>query len=386
MIRKKLLYIVRPQVGGMSGHLRTLLAHFSERWGVCLAAPSELCNPGGKPAGTTKFFQLPLQGHFSPAGDIAVFRQLVRIGREEKIDLFHAHGYKAAVVALPAAKICRRPVLLTVHNSLFYSQKSILPESYFNLALQRLDALVTRYITVSEYLCRELVGRGIQAGKIVTIYNGIDTHKFQPGIAWELTGDGERSRELDPLLSSPGPRVGTVGRLISHKGLDIFIRAAAKVAHQHPAARFFIVGKGPERVALENLRNLLGLQGRLFFLGEISRMPIFLSSLDLFVLASRSEGLSLALLEAGSLGLPLIASAVGGIPEIIQHGRTGLLFPVEDAAALAENISWLLSEPQRRQQLGLEAAAEIRARFTEEKMLKKTEKVYAECIADKVAF
>ncbi|MGI6308609.1 MAG: glycosyltransferase family 4 protein [Dethiobacteria bacterium] len=388
MNRKKLLYIVRPQVGGMSGHLRTLLTYFPGRWDVSLAAPSAILDPGGNAAGTTKFFQLSLQGHFSPASDFAVFRQLVRIGREENIDLFHAHGYKSALVALPAAKVCRRPVLLTVHNSLFYPQKSILPESYFNRALKQLDPLVTRYITVSGYLCRELVGRGIHAGKIVTIYNGIDTDKFRADISIEEAASGEKSQEkLAPLFSSPGPRVGTVGRLISHKGLDIFIRAAARVAPQHPTAHFFIVGKGPERAELENLRDLLGLQGRLFFLGEISQMPAFLSSLDLFVLASRSEGLSISLLEAGSLGLPMIASAVGGIPEIIQHGRTGLLFPVEDTAALAENISWLIGEPQRRQKLGLEAAKEIRARFTEEKMLKETEKIYEECAAaaEKVA-
>ncbi len=109
-------------------------------------------------------------------------------------------------------------------------------------------------------------------------------------------------------------------------------------------------------------------------------MPVYLSSLDLYVQPSRSEGLSLSLLEAGAAGLPLIASAVGGIPEIIRHGKTGILVPAEDVVALEKAISWLISQPESREKLGLGAAVDVKSRFAEEKMLKETEKVYEEIV------
>ncbi|RJX23417.1 MAG: glycosyltransferase family 1 protein [Dethiobacter sp.] len=378
MIRKKLLYVARPQTGGMSRHLRTLITHFSRQWDVCVAAPSALLTPVDRMAGVVKYVKLSLPGHAAPLRDIAVLMQLVRICREERAELVHVHGYKAALVTLPAARLFRCPVLVTVHNSLLYPDKSILPESYFHRVLRGLDPLVARYITVSEALQRELMGRGINPGKIVTIYNGIDTRKFAVNMCSRKAWTKEGKEELLPLQGFPGLKVGTAGRLVFHKGLDLFIRAAARVAKQYPEVRFFIAGEGPERAKLESLCDLLGMREKVFFLGHVNQMPAYLSCLDLFVLPSRSEGLSLSLLEAGSSGLPLIASAVGGIPEIIRHGKTGLLVPSEDVIALEKAISWLISQPRNRKKLGQEAAGDIRSRFAEENMLKETEKVYEE--------
>jgi glycosyltransferase involved in cell wall biosynthesis len=109
-------------------------------------------------------------------------------------------------------------------------------------------------------------------------------------------------------------------------------------------------------------------------------MASFLAGLDIFVLASRSEGLSITLLEAGCAGLPLIASATGGIPEIVRDGKTGILVPSEDELSLAEAIIFLIEDPKKRKHLGDEAAGDIRKRFSEDDMLKETEKVYDEAL------
>ena len=190
MIRKKLLYVVRPQTGGMAGHLQTLITHFSREWDICIAAPPAVLNSTDGITGGVKYIKLSLPGHVAPLRDAAVLLQLAGICRQERASLVHAHGYKAALVALPAARLFGCPVLVTVHNSLLYPDKSILPESYFYRVLKRMDSLVARYIAVSEALRQELADRGINSEKIVTIYNGIDTRKF----AVKMPGEKARGR------------------------------------------------------------------------------------------------------------------------------------------------------------------------------------------------
>lgn len=383
MIRKKLLYVARPQAGGMTKHLRTLLAHFSRQWDVFFAAPSALLTPVNENGSAVKYIQILLPGHAAPFRDIGVLLRLAKICRDEKIDLLHVHGYKAGIVTLPAAKICGCPVLMTIHNSLLYPAKSIVPESYFYRAIKGLDPLVSGYIVVSDALRQELLGWGIHPTKIVKIYNGINCSEFTANMQ-NRQGFGEKGKvEWEMLKVYPGLKIGTAARLIFHKGVDIFIRAAARIASRYPDLIFFIAGEGPERDKLESLRDLLGMEDKIYFLGDIRQMPAFLSCLDIFVLASRTEGLSISLLEAGSVGLPRVASAVGGIPEIVEHGKTGILVPAEDVVSLVKAISCLIEEPQSRKNLGQEASKEIRLRFSEETMLNETGKVYEEILKGK---
>ena len=383
MIRKKLLYVARPQAGGMTKHLRTLLAHFSGQWDVSIAAPSALLTPVNENGNAVKYIKLPLPGHAAPFRDIGVLLQLARICRDEKIDLLHVHGYKAGIVSLPAAKFCGCPVIMTVHNSLLYPAKSIVPESYFYRVIKGMDPLVSGYIAVSDALKRELMGWGINPEKIVKIYNGINCSEFTANMHNRL-GLGEKGRfEWEMLRAYPGLKIGTTARLIFHKGVDLFIRAAARLSSQYPDLRFFIAGEGPERDKLESLRDLMGMEDKIYFLGDIRQISAFLSCLDIFVLASRTEGLSISLLEAGSVGLPRVASAVGGIPEIVEHGKTGILVPAEDVVSLAKAISCLVEEPKSRKSLGQEASKAIRLRFSEETMLNETEKVYEEILKGK---
>ncbi len=374
-----MLYVARPQSGGMLKHLRVLVAYFSAGWDVSIAAPPTVLNQVYRDDGTLKYFNLPLAGSTAPLRDITASLQLVKICRRGKIDLLHAHGFKAAFVALAAAKICRVPLLVTVHNFLLYPEKSIFPAEYYHRALRIADPLVTGYITVSEALRRELAGRGIDPAKIIRIYNGINFREFEPesrnekGLVYSDIIHGNILCPAGDIL-----KVGTAGRLVSQKGIDIFIRAAGRIVYRYDRVCFYIAGEGPERSRLEFLRDLLGLQEKVFFLGDVKQMRSFLKDLDIFVLASRSEGLSIALLEAGCAGLPLIASATGGIPEIVRDGETGILVPAEDELSLAEAIISLLEDSEKRKNLGDEAGRDIRKRFNEDNMLKETEKVYNE--------
>jgi len=383
MGRKKLLYVTRPLAGGMFRHIQSLLNYFPDRWDVSLAAPAFPFSPELQER--LCFYPFPLEDGLDPWRDLHVLVRLLRICRETQPDLMHIHGFRAAMVGLPVAWLFRCPAVVTVHNFLAYPGKSLIPENFFRRVVKFLDPAAAGYIAVSGALRDEVAGFGIPLSKILRIYNGIDPGLFadKPRREPERESICRVEEALVPLFKWRGIRVGTAGRLVPQKGFDLFIRAAAEVAKDVPGAGFFIAGEGPERRQLEDLRNSLGMEKRVFLLGEVKAMPDFLSSLDLFVLASRSEGLSISLLEAGSAGVPRIAAATGGIPEIICHGKTGLLFPPEDVAALAREMLWLALRPQQRAKLGKEAAAEVMKVSTEEKMLQETEKVYKRILEKK---
>lgn len=413
MKEKKLLYVARPLSGGMARHLEMLVSYFSRREEVALAMPEEMPFLKDGLKSRVKIFPLPLVGHLSPLRDAISAAQLLKICLKEKVDLLHIHGYKAALAALPAMKFYPCPVIVTVHNYLAYPGTSLLPEKYFRLGVRAMSSLARVFIVVSEALKEELVSMGVDASKVIRIYNGVDLHNYNNNYSRAGAGRGSvrfsgetlRSKrwsggeipgkltlpvsaripeKFKPLLEWGGPKVGTAGRLVPQKGMDIFIRAAARVAKNFPLTRFFLAGEGPQRAKLKELKDLLEMEGKLFFLGEIGaeEMPLFLSMLDLFVLASRSEGLSLSLLEAAASGLPLVGSSTGGIPEVIKHGKTGLLFPPGNVEWLARNISWVLREPERGKKMGAAAYEDIGLRFSAEEMLRRTEEVYATCAAN----
>ncbi len=370
MKRKKILYVAGLQAGGIATHLETLVKYFSQHNEVILAVPgnTELQRFSYKMGFPCRVINL--SGRLNPAGDLQASAQLFRICREEKVDLLHIHGFKAAMVALPISGLCRLPVVFTVHNFPAYPRASHLPLKCFNWSLRTLDCLVNQYITVSNALGNMLVDLGVRTAKISTVYNGIDTRRYPV----KLTRSS--GQEADHV------NIGTVGRLVSHKGMDMFIRAAAGVSGKFPNARFYVVGDGPERENLERLSRQGG-HLNIEIMGSINEMPRYLSSLDIFVLFSRSEGLSISLLEAGSTGLPLVGAETGGIPEVIRHQKTGLLVEPENVPALESALVRLIDNSAERERMGAEAARDIRRRFDVETMLQKTETVYQQVLDER---
>lgn len=372
MSRPKVLYVTRAASGGMYKHLNALLEYFKGNWDVKLASPL----PGEEAyflfsVKDSMSYKLPLPGHFSVFKDIASSILLARILQEEKVDLLHVHSYKAALIALPAAHFTGVPALLTVHNYLAYPAASKIPQRFFTKMIKTYDPLVNHYIAVSEALKQDLVSFKVPSEKISTVYNGIKP------VGCNLLGYvKDHEPDLKPLREHKGLAVGTAGRLVPQKGIDIFIRAAAELSAVFPHTRFFIAGEGPEKEKLKLLTAELNLKHRVVFLGKVKSIYSFLELLDVFVLASRSEGLSISLLEAGDAGVPVVAAASGGVPEVVKHGGTGLLVPPEDFKSLAEAMGLLLSSWRKRNKMGREAAHRISTLFTEEQMVKKTEKIY----------
>jgi glycosyltransferase involved in cell wall biosynthesis len=288
------------------------------------------------------------------AGALAI-PGFARVLRANRFDVFHAQltWPLMAKFALATAVMCRVPaVLATVHS--FPEFTMTRPTALQQRALGR---VVGRYIAVSRNVAEQLEEKiGIAHDRIVVVHNGVDVPawlpKADPRLRAELAGP-------DDL-----PVVLTAARLVHEKGIDVLLDAAALVAH----ARFVIAGAGPEHDALAARIAALGLEGRVVLLGFRDDVKALLAAADIFVLPTRLEAFSISLLEALAAGKPAVASHTGGVPELIDDGVTGLLVPVDDAAAIATSVTRLIADPALRTRIGEAGRDSAMTRFTARRM------------------
>jgi glycosyltransferase involved in cell wall biosynthesis len=300
-------------------------------------------------------------------GGVASVRRLLR---ERPFDLIHSCLYRSHCVARLARLGIGRPIPLVSSEHCVGATRSRL-----TLLGNRLTAgLSDRIHAVSRAVGDAVVLRDrIAAGRVRVVVNGIDPPAPVPGARRRLRRAlGIADGELILL---------TIGRLHREKGADVLLRALPQVAPDGAFPfRAIVVGDGPERGALEAQARRLGLAGSVFFAGERRRVVPWLQAADLFVLPSREEGLPVAPLEAMALSLPVVATRVGGTPEVVEHGRTGLLVPPDDPAALAEALRRLaLDEPARRA-LGRRGRIRVRGEFTIARMAERILDLYAELL------
>ena len=228
-----------------------------------------------------------------------------------------------------------------------------------------------RVVAVSEEVRQRLLKAGVRAEKIRMVRNGIDLRPFD-GAAPSLRGDTSPNCAL---------LVGLVGRLSWEKGVDIFVRAAARVLADSPETNFIVVGEGPDLDQLERLIDELKIRSRVSMLGRRDDMPSVYASLDVMVSASRQEGLPMAILEGMASGVPLVATSVGEVPTVVRDGRTGIVVKPEDVAALAAAIASLLPDPARRARLGAAARQLIEEEYSAQRMTADYLRIYEEAIA-----
>lgn len=226
------------------------------------------------------------------------------------------------------------------------------------------------FCCVSEDIARSVRRWGtVRRNKVHVIPNGVDMAVY---------ASSAQRTPVRELLGIPSTArvVGTVGRLNEVKRQDLLLRTFARLHATHPDAWLLLVGDGPERGRLERLTEELGISDRTRFAGYQSRTQDYLSAMDVFALSSRHEGLPLALLEAWASGLPVVSSAVGGIPKVVEHGRTGLLFESGDEAALAAAIARLLDQESLRTAIAAAGKAEVLSRYSLQRMADEYERRY----------
>jgi len=211
----------------------------------------------------------------------------------------------------------------------------------------------------------------VSPDKVVTIYNGVQTNEFA-ALAARAAARGRRAFGIP----AGAPLVGAVGRLHRQKGFTDLITALAQVREHLPAVRLLLVGDGELRGDLEAHAQALGLSEVVTFAGLRTDIPEILAELDLFALPSLWEGLPNVVLEAMAAGLPVVATAVGGTPEVVVDGVSGLLVPPHDPAALAEALVFLLRDPGMRRKIGQAGRKRVGQCFSVGQMVRKTEDLY----------
>ncbi len=374
MSRYRILHVIRPAAGGMKNHLLSLLEH-SDRGSFepAVAGPPEITAAA---AGFgAEVFPLDIKGELDPLRDARAVFELIRVLQKKRVDVLHAHGSKAGVVGRLAALLAGTPaVFLTAHNSVFYEEWPAYKKRVVGLAQAILARGTSRVIAVSEALRAEIIAREkVDPAKVVTVHNGIEPARFKNVGPRELL----RQRLNLPADSAV---IGTIARLAPQKGVRYLIQAAALIpAGLRPV--FLVVGEGPLRAELEASARNAGVADRFIFTGLRSDIPLILGALDLLVLPSVTEGLPLVLLEAMAASLPVVATRVGGVPEAVVDGKTGIVVPPQDAPALAAAIAALLAAPDRARQFGAAGEDRVSRVFTVHRMVSLTTELYLETLA-----
>lgn len=362
------LHVVRPAQGGMKKHLVTLFEGLEkEGFALYLAAPASSDLTVVLRPFTRKTFMIQFDENNNPLQNWRAICSLAQIIRNEKIDLVHTHGVRAGMIGQTAALLARcRKVLATIHNMHnttlpFANVLRILQSSLMRLA-------VSHTITVSETLKYELERHmWIPQEKTTVIYNGIDSDLFlsSAGISRAAVG-----------IPEDVPVIGTVARLEPAKGIKYLLEAAYLIDKEYGPVYFLIVGDGPDRESLQQQARMLGIEEKVIFYGFSSDIPSLLPVFDIAAISSLREGMSIFCLEALAAGLPVVASAVGGLTEIISPEKTGFLVPPGDPQALAETLLLLLHNREMAVSLGSKGKEMVVQYFTCSRMIEKTKEIY----------
>ena len=288
-------------------------------------------------------------GRRSPAA-VWSWGPLVRTLRRERIDVLHTHKFGSNVWGALLAPLGRVPVLVAHEHTWSYEGQPVRRFLDRELIARRSAA----FIAVSREDQRRMIEiEHIRADAVTFVPNGIDPVP---------AGDGERVRR--ELGIEPGaPLVGAVAVLRPQKGLELLIRATAVAARSVPRLRVVIAGEGPERARLEALAAELGVAGQVTLLGRRSDVPDLLAAFDVAVSSSWFEGSPLAMMEYMDAGLPIVATRVGGVPDLIEDGVHGLMVEPGDPDGLAAAIGELLRDRDRAAELGARARERRRAEF-----------------------
>ena len=284
--------------------------------------------------------------------------RLMRLLRRSRIDVVHTHNTYAHFYGALAAKLAGVPVVVNTQHGRGCGQ-GWKAKAQFRIA----NRFANRIVGVSQdaaNLCRDQDQRA--ADRITTIWNGIDLEKFT------CRGPSDKLAAI------------SVSRLSPEKDLATLLKAVAIAAAEVPDFRLKIVGDGREKSSLQTLARQLGIDGRVEFLGERRDVPDLLAGAGFFVSSSLTEGISLTLLEAMAVGLPIVATSVGGNPEVVVDGETGWLVPAGDAQALAAGIVEMCHGREAWQAMGLLGRRRVEQHFDIRKMVGQYESLYRELL------
>jgi len=310
-----------------------------------------------------------------PARDLSTFFSLRRLVIREKPAIVHTHTSKAGILGRCAAKLAGVPTIVhTPHGHVFYGHFGPLASRSFLLVEKLLAFITDRMIALTESEREDYITFAVSnPNKIITIHSGVEVdHYMNVEVNVE---EKKKTLGLDPKVLV----VGTVGWLLPIKGPMYLLRAMERVWLSHPEIQLVFVGKGDLENELRKKASQIGVNKRVKFLGWRDDIPEIMHILDVFVLPSLNEGMGRVLIEAMAAGRPIIASNVGGIPDLVIQGENGLLVPAKDIKALAEGIEYLLENQSERIEMG-EKGRKMATNYGVNSMVEKIDRLYLELL------
>jgi glycosyltransferase involved in cell wall biosynthesis len=292
--------------------------------------------------------------------------RLARLLRQMRVKVLHTHLHLPGLLGRVAGLMAGTPVMITHEHG-----KNLWKRWYHRLGERLLLPVTDLRIAVSQDILNLRVAmEGTPPSKICVVHNAVDPVPFEA--SEDLRADKRKELGLEGSLV-----VGTVGRLVEAKAYDLFMEVARDVCSRRADARFLIVGEGPLGEDLKHLRDSYGLSDRVKFTGARADIPALVAAMDLYLVTSRREGLPLSLIEAMMSSKAIVATSVGGIPETLIQGQTGILASAGDRQALVEAVVSLADDPGRREALGAAARSVAVKRYSPAHIQHELEAIYS---------
>ena len=304
--------------------------------------------------------------------DITKFIDLCRIMKEKNIHIVHAHLQAAKILGILAAKVVGVPIIITHERS----TNQFLLTFPFSLLFTFLYLFVDSVISISEHV-NDYVKRKVifSTEKFSTVYNTVDDSFFKLA-SKDDEENGMMIHELEEEKNNGSILIGYIGRIVSEKGLIFLVRAIPRIIEFEPNIKCIVVGSGKDEKRIKDEVEKLNIQKHVYLAGETLNVHNILRLLDIFVYPSVYEPLGIAILEAMMYKVPVVASRVGGIPEIISDGRNGILVRGKNSQDLARAIITLIGDPRLRKEYAERGFETIKEKFSVENMIMSIEDIY----------
>lgn len=378
---KRVLYgITKSNWGGAQAYV-TMLAKGARRAGAHVSVMAGGSSGRGTDSGrlfqTIKELDIPtislstMQRDMQPLSEWQSLKELVRVIRAEKPDVLHLNSSKMGALGALAGRLAGvRRIIFTAHGWPYLEQRPLWWKIMAWIGSWPIVVLASKIITVSDYDLRTAPVLLLR-DKLIHIDNGIAPFPL-------MSREGARTAlaHHNHDLSKYSQWLFMIAELHPNKGIATAIRSVAELATRHPDLALVVCGEGQDRDRLTEIALQLGVASRVFLLGFVENAPTYLAAADIFLMPSRKEGMPLAVLEAGMASLPVIATKVGGIPDIIDDKKTGLFMPRNNTHILSKAIAYLLNDPEEAAQMGARLNTKIRTEFSEEEMVEKTLALY----------
>lgn len=363
--KKVLLAITKSNWGGAQRYVFDLATHIpQDQFEVVVAHGGNGVMAEKLQAAGIRTIEIPGLGRdISAFADLSSMKSLLRTMRVEQPDILHLNSSKVGLLGALAGRTAGVPrIIFTAHGWPFNEDRSFLQRIVFRLLAWLTTLLAHRTIAVSEAVAHSL-GRNI-----TVIHNGVEVDTYIPR--------AEARARLVPQSNENEFWFGTIAELHPIKGLTFAIAAFEKYAALYPRVRYVIVGEGEERPRIEEQIRKSGFSNRMHLAGFRENAQILLKAFDVFVLPSLSEALSFSILEAGAARLPVIATKVGGIPEVIEDGTNGILVPPRNTQALTQAFERIQNDAQYRESLASALHTRVTQQFSLTNMVEKTVALY----------